>query len=59
MARLFPAPLLSAVLFVTWLLLNGVSSGHLALALVLAVSIPWLTERFRADRPACKHGRSP
>lgn len=50
MARLFPAPLLSAVLLVTWLLLNGVSSGHFALALVLAVSIPWFTERFRADR---------
>ncbi|MGZ8272681.1 MAG: Na+/H+ antiporter subunit E [Burkholderiaceae bacterium] len=51
MTRLFPAPLLSAVLFVAWLLLNGVSSGHLALALILAVAIPWATERFRPDRP--------
>lgn len=51
MGRLFPAPLLSAVLFVAWLLLNGASSGHLALALVFAVSVPWFTERFRPERP--------
>ena len=51
MARLFPAPILSAVLFLAWLLLNGASSGHLALAAALAVSIPWFTERFRPDRP--------
>jgi len=51
MARLFPAPLTSAALFVAWLLLNGISSGHLALALVLAAAIPRLTERFRSDRP--------
>lgn len=51
MVRLFPAPLLSAVLFVAWLLLNGASSGHLALALVFAVCVPWFTERFRPDRP--------
>jgi multicomponent K+:H+ antiporter subunit E len=50
MARLFPAPLLSAILFVTWLLLNGASPGHLVLALVLAAAVPLFTERFRADR---------
>lgn len=50
-ARLFPAPLLSAVLFVTWLLLNGASAGHVALGAALAASVPWLTERFRPDRP--------
>lgn len=50
-ARLFPAPLLSAVLFVAWLLLNGASAGHLALGAALAVSVPWITERFRSDRP--------
>lgn len=51
MARLLPSPLMSAALLVAWLLLNGISSGHLALALVLAVAIPRLTERFRSDRP--------
>jgi multicomponent K+:H+ antiporter subunit E len=50
MTRLFPAPLLSAILFVTWLLLNGASPGHLVLALVLAAAVPLFTERFRADR---------
>jgi multicomponent K+:H+ antiporter subunit E len=48
--RLLPAPLLSAVLFAAWLLLNGVSSGHLVLGAALAVAIPWFTERFRPDR---------
>jgi multicomponent K+:H+ antiporter subunit E len=51
MARLFPAPLLSAVLFLAWLVLNGASSGHLALAFVFGVSVPWFTERFRPDWP--------
>ncbi|MGZ8256129.1 MAG: Na+/H+ antiporter subunit E [Burkholderiaceae bacterium] len=49
--RFLPAPLLSAVLFAAWLLLNGISAGHVALAAGLAVSIPWFTERFRPDRP--------
>lgn len=50
MARLVPAPLLSLVLFVGWLLLNGLSAGHAVLGSVLAVTIPWFTERFRPDR---------
>ena len=57
MGRLLPAPLLSAVLFVAWLLLNGASSGHLALALVFAVSVPWFTERFRPERPRLRAWR--
>lgn len=48
--RLLPAPLLTAVLFVAWLLLNGLSAGHAVLGAVLAIAIPWLTERFRPDR---------
>jgi multicomponent K+:H+ antiporter subunit E len=51
MARLFPAPLLSGVLFAAWLLLNGVSPGHLALGAALAVAVPWFTGRFQPDRP--------
>jgi len=50
MSRLVPAPLLSAVLFCAWLLLNGVSAGHVALAAVLGIAIPWFTEPFRPDR---------
>jgi len=50
MSRLVPAPLLSVVLFCAWLLLNGVSAGHVALAAVLGIAIPWFTEPFRPDR---------
>lgn len=50
MSRLVPAPLLSAVLFVAWLLLNGLSAGHVVLAAVLGIAIPWFTERFRPER---------
>jgi multicomponent K+:H+ antiporter subunit E len=50
--RFLPAPLLSAVLFVVWLLLNqSMSIGHLVLAATLAVVVPWFTERLRPERP--------
>jgi multicomponent K+:H+ antiporter subunit E len=50
--RFLPAPLLSAVLFVVWLLLNqSMSFGHLVLAATLAVVVPWFTERLRPERP--------
>lgn len=48
--RVLPSPLLSAILFAAWLMLNGLSAGHVALAAVLAVSIPWFTARFGAER---------
>ena len=49
---MLPAPLLSAMLFVGWLLLVGsVSAGHIALAGVLAVAIPLWSERLRPDPP--------
>jgi multicomponent K+:H+ antiporter subunit E len=52
MSRLFPAPLLSALLFVAWLMLNGsLSTGHLLLAALLAWAIPGLTTGARPDRP--------
>ncbi|EER58457.1 putative monovalent cation/H+ antiporter subunit E [Acidovorax delafieldii 2AN] len=48
MKRLLPAPLLSAALFVLWLLLNrSVSPGQLLLALALAWLIPLLTRGLR------------
>jgi multicomponent K+:H+ antiporter subunit E len=50
--RFLPAPVLSAVLFVVWLLLNqSMSIGHLVLAATLAVVVPWFTERLRPERP--------
>ncbi|MFO0144343.1 MAG: Na+/H+ antiporter subunit E [Betaproteobacteria bacterium] len=50
--RWLPAPIMSALVFVTWLLLNqSLSLGHLALAALLALVVPWFTERFRPERP--------
>lgn len=46
--RILPAPLLSVALFGVWLLLNrSLSSGHIALALILALLIPLLTRGLR------------
>ena len=51
MSRYFPAPVLSALLFVLWLLLNQSSStGNLALAALLAVGVPWFSERLRPEK---------
>lgn len=47
-ARWLPQPVLSGVLWLTWLLLVGeVSAGHVLLGGVLALIIPWLTRAFR------------
>jgi len=50
--RLLPAPLLSATLFVVWLLLNNtLDPAHIALAALLAVVVPRFTEKLRPERP--------
>lgn len=50
--KLVPAPLLSLVLFTSWLLLNNtLDPAHLLLAAVLALAIPWFTEPLRPERP--------
>ena len=47
MRRILPHPLLSALLFLLWLLLvNSVSPGHLLLGLLLGWLIPLVTARF-------------
>ena len=58
---LLPHPLLSLVLAATWLLVaNTVTIGHLLLAAVLGLVIPWLTWRFWPDRPClARPGRIP
>ena len=46
--RIFPAPLLSVVLFILWLLLNrSLSAGQMVLALLVAFVIPLLTSGLR------------
>lgn len=48
MKHILPAPLLSVILFVVWLLLNrSLSAGHLVLAAVLGIAIPLLTRGLR------------
>ena len=45
--RLFPHPLLSALLVVCWLWLNNtLAPGHVLLGAVLATAIPFFTRRF-------------
>ena len=48
MMRVLPAPLVSAALFVLWLVLNGsVSAGHVVLAAMLAIVVPILSAPLR------------
>jgi len=48
MKRILPAPLLSAGLFVLWLVLNGsVSPGQVVLAAALAIAVPILSAPLR------------
>lgn len=54
-ARWLPAPLWSAVLFIVWLLLNNSAGpGHLVLAAILAIVVPWFTVKLHPDRPSLK-----
>lgn len=49
---MLPAPLVSLLLWVAWLMLNGSHApGHLLLGAVLAVALPLLLARYIAPRP--------
>lgn len=53
--RLFPAPTLGLVLFVTWLLMvRSLSPGQVLLGAFLAIIIPLLTRRFWLPLPRVK-----
>ena len=55
MRRLIPAPLISALLWVAWLMLNeSASPGQVLLGAALALAVPWFSERFRPERPSLK-----
>ncbi|HCE40741.1 Na+/H+ antiporter subunit E [Alloalcanivorax profundimaris] len=51
MSRLLPFPMLSLLLWLSWLLLNGFSWGHGLLGLVLAVVLPLGTRPFWPNVP--------
>ncbi|MDO8882296.1 MAG: Na+/H+ antiporter subunit E [Pseudotabrizicola sp.] len=54
--RLFPHPLLSLLLVVSWLLLvNQFKIGSLVMAVILAIIIPKLTAPYWPNRPPLKH----
>lgn len=56
MSRLLPSPMTSAVLFVAWLLMNGsASAGHLLLAALLAIAIPFTLATVRGERSRGRH----
>ena len=55
MRRIVPAPLLSAVLCAVWLLLaNTLDPAHLVLGAIVAIVVPWFSERLRPERPRLK-----
>ncbi len=48
---LFPHPVLSVILVLIWLMLNNtISAGHIVLGSILAILIPWHTQRFWPER---------
>lgn len=50
--RLLPMPFHSVLLFTIWLLLNNsLSAGHLLLATIFAIIIPWAVNSMTTDRP--------
>lgn len=53
--RLLPHPLLTLALWAMWLLLNNtLAMGHVVLGLILAILIPWFSQRFWPER-ICIH----
>lgn len=54
--RLFPHPLLSLLLFVTWMLLvNTFKIGSVVMALILAIVIPLMTAAYWSNRPKVRN----
>ena len=56
MRRIFPHPMLSAVLFIAWLLLAGSAAlNSLLMAGFLAILIPLVTQAYWPSRPHIRH----
>ncbi len=51
---LIPHPLLTLLIVVVWVLLNGLSWGAVVLGLILGIVVPRLTSAFWPDRPIVK-----
>ncbi|BAQ17832.1 Na+/H+ antiporter subunit E [Methyloceanibacter caenitepidi] len=53
-AKLVPHPLLTVLIVIVWILLNGVSWGAAVLGLILGIVVPRATSAFWPDRPLVK-----
>jgi len=54
MSRLLPYPLLTAALLAMWLLLNGLSVGHLVLGAAIAIAAANVTAALQPSKPRLK-----
>jgi multicomponent K+:H+ antiporter subunit E len=54
MTRLLPYPLLAFSLFIMWLLLNGISTGHVVLGAVVALAASRLTAALQPEKPGLR-----
>jgi multicomponent K+:H+ antiporter subunit E len=54
MTRLVPYPLLSLSLLVMWLLLNGISAGHVVLGTIIALAASRLMAALQPEKPSLK-----
>jgi len=55
-SRLFPQPIISAMLAAGWLLLSGWSAAHALLAVAMAIALPLLTRRFVGEAMGSARG---
>jgi multicomponent K+:H+ antiporter subunit E len=57
MTRLLPYPLLAASLFIMWLLLNGLSAGHVLLGIIVALVASRLMAALEPAKPRLRRWR--
>lgn len=51
MSRLLPYPLLATSLLVMWVLLNGLSAGHIVLGAVIGIAASWAMTALQPAKP--------
>lgn len=51
MSRLLPYPLLATSLLVMWILLNGLSAGHIVLGAVIGIAASWAMTALQPAKP--------
>ncbi|RJG41501.1 Na+/H+ antiporter subunit E [Mesorhizobium sp. DCY119] len=51
MSRLLPYPLLATSLLVMWILLNGLSTGHIVLGAIIGIAASWAMTALQPAKP--------